>query len=58
MQGHSAGIRAELDSSPVPKDAGFKQGYVLASDLFTLDDVVRQLLPQLQKPDATFVHKV
>ena len=57
--GHSAIIRAELDSCPVPTDTGFKQGCVLAPDLFTLtlDTVVRQLLPELQKLGVTIVYK-
>ena len=55
--GHSAIIRAELDSPPVITNAGLRQGYVLAPDLFnlTLDTVVRQLVPQLQKLEHTCV---
>ena len=56
---HSAIIRAELDSTPVFTDTGFKQGCVLAPDLFnvTLDTIVRQLLPQLQKPGVTLAYR-
>ena len=42
---------AELDSQQVDIDKGFKQGCVLAPELFNvyLDTVVRQLLPFLQQ---------
>ena len=44
-------VRAELDSRDIPIDRGFKQGCVLAPDLFKvyLDTVIRQLQPLLQK---------
>ena len=57
---HSAIIRAELDSQAVPTDIGYKQGCVLAPDLFniTLDTVVRQLLPQLRQLGVSIVYKI
>ena len=56
---HSAIIKAELDSTPVFTDTGFKQGCVLAPDLLnvTLDTIVRQLLPQLQKLGVTLAYR-
>ena len=57
---HSAIIRAEQDSQAVPTDIGYKQGCVLAPDLFniTLDTVVRQLLPQLRQLGVSIVYKI
>ena len=57
---HTAVIRAELDSSPIPTTVGFKQGCNLASDLFTviLDTIVRQLLPQLRELGVTISYKI
>ena len=57
---HTAIIRAELDSHPVPTRVGFKQGCNLAPDLFTitLDTIVRQLLPQLRQLGVTISYKL
>ena len=48
---HKGIIRAELDSQQVDIDKGYKQGCVLAPELFSvyLDTVVRQLLLFLQQ---------
>ncbi len=48
---HKGIIRAELDSQQVDIDKGFKQGCVLAPDLFNiyLDTIVRQLLQFLSQ---------
>ena len=57
---HSVIIRAELDSPPIITDTGFKQGCVLAPDLFNivLDTVVRQLLPQLRQFGVKIAYKL
>ena len=57
---HSVTIRAELDSPPIVTDTGFKQGCVLAPDLFNivLDTIVRQLLPQLQRLGVRIAYKI
>ena len=48
--GHSAVIMGTVDSPAVGTDAGFKQGCVLAPELFNLylDAAVRALLPVLR----------
>ena len=57
---HTAIIRTELDSQPVPTNVGFKQGCNLALDLFTitLDTIVRHLLPQLRQLGVTISYKL
>ena len=54
---HTAVIRAELASHPVPPNVGFKQG---CNHLFTitLDTIVRQLLPQLWQLGVTISYKL
>ena len=57
---HAGIIRAELDSQQFDIDKGFKQGCVLAPDLFTvyLDTVVRQLMPFLSESGVSISFSV
>ena len=58
--GHSAVIRGEVDSRPVASAAGFKQGCVLAPDLFSLylDTAVRSLQPVLRSLGVRISYKI
>ena len=57
---HCGVVRAELDSGDIPIDRGFKQGCVLAPDLFNvyLDTVICQLEPLLRKPGVSISFRV
>ena len=58
--GHSAVIRGAVDSPAVGTDAGFKQGCVLATELFNLylDTAVRVLLPVLRCLGVKISYKI
>ena len=58
--GHSAVIRGAVDSPAVETHAGFKQGCVLAPDMFNLylDTAVRALLPVLKSLGVKISYKI